>query len=76
MTAEILRMWVITREPRDLPGVAFAARLWEIGPGHSKPTPALLTGSDLDSIRACLPGGLYRLNRFDGDDPAIVEVWL
>jgi hypothetical protein len=73
---DVLRMWVITREPADLPGVRFAARLWEIGPKLSEPTAILLTAPRLDIIRECLPPGLYCLDRAPDDDPAIVEVWL
>lgn len=73
---DVLRMWVVTREPADLPGVRFAARLWEIGPKLSEPTAILLTAPSLDIIRECLPPDLYCLDRAAEDDPAIVEVWL
>ena len=72
-----VEMWTIVRNPADLPGVAYSARLWLIEPGGlSTATDRLLTAPTLDQLRAMLPPGLYRLDRFADDEAAIVETWL
>jgi hypothetical protein len=76
LSTKPLRLWVVTREPRPFDAERYVARLWEIGATYSKPTKALLVAPELESIRACLPAGLYRLDRMPEDDPAVVEVWL
>ena len=67
-------MWIVYREPRDLPQYKFVVRLWyglhrtsECEGFHS-----------LDSARARLVeiGASARLDRNPSDDPAIYEVWL
>lgn len=74
---DALEMWTVTRRPRDLPGVAFAARLQRVMPGGATEiTDSLVTGPTLEDVRAQLPPGLACLPRHRDDDPVIVEVWL
>jgi hypothetical protein len=71
-----LGIWTVTRDPTDLPGVAFAARLHIVEGGGSYPTHQLVTGQTLDDVRSQLPPGLYCLGRDPADDAAIVESWI
>lgn len=64
-------MWVVYNNPIDLPG-RYVARKWL----NATPTAELIQGVTLEELRGRLPGGLFRLDRHDQDDPKIVEVWL
>lgn len=66
-----LTLWVVYDSPIDLPG-RFVARKWL----NETPTAELLQGKTLDELRSRLPGGLYRLDRDEADDPRIVETWI
>lgn len=75
MTRGVLSQWVIYNSPRDYPG-KFVVRRWEIRPGIPIPTSDVGTADTLEEIRRMIPSGLYRLPRFDEDEPQIVEVWI
>lgn len=66
-----LQMWVVYDSPVDLPG-RFVARKWI----NEMPTSELLQAKTLTELRVKLPGGLWRLNRDESDDPIIVETWM
>jgi len=73
---DILSIWTVVEKPSDL-DCAFSARRWEIGAGGtSTATDDVLTANSLAELRQLLPWGLYRLDRFADDDPAIVETWI
>jgi len=66
----MLNIWVIYQSPRDYPG-RFVARRWIL----DKPTGEVIVRDTLDQVRRALPVGLHRMDRFNGDDAAIVETW-
>jgi hypothetical protein len=74
----VLEHWVIYDHPLDFPK-HFVVRLWLIQAGRIEVTNGVWLRDDLAGARAVIkancPGG-YRLDRWDGDDPAIVEVWI
>lgn len=71
-----MEMWVIYERPRDFPNF-FVVRRWFIRSdnGRLDPDRIALLANTLREARACIPEGLYRQPRFDGDDEKIVETW-
>lgn len=67
----VLELWTIYDNPKDYPGL-FVARKFE----YDKPTKDYFTANSLEAIRELIPKNLTRLNRFEDDEPQIVEVWL
>jgi hypothetical protein len=70
-----MMMWVVYDHPLDYPQ-KYVARLWNINGDHPAATNVIALADTLVEIRQMLPEGLSRLERFDGDDECIVEVWL
>lgn len=71
-----LTQYVIYEHPLDYPE-HFVVRRWEIGEGKILAAKEPLgIAPTLESARAMLPEGLYRIARDKRDDPAIAEVWL
>lgn len=70
-----LPVWTITHSPADLPGL-YVARLHFTKAGAVFVTTIAVTDPTLEAVRACLPPGLYRMNRMPEDEPQIVETWL
>lgn len=69
---EQLSIWVVYDHPRDYPS-NFVARRFE----GEEATKDIMVCPDLEVIRRQLYlRGLVKLGRWEGDDPAIVEVWL
>ena len=66
-----VEIWVIYNHPLDYPD-GYVARKF-IG---ETPTNDVKIGGFLDELRAQLPPGLTRFDRFPGDDPVIEETWL
>jgi hypothetical protein len=67
-----LPMWVVYDHPSDFPN-NYVARRWH----GERATSDLMVCPDLEVIRRQLRlRGLYKLDRWEGDDPMIVEVWL
>jgi hypothetical protein len=67
-----LPMWTIYDHPRDFPH-CWVARLfiWD------KPTEDILTAPTLEALQAHFYElGLYRMERQEGDDAKIVEIWI
>lgn len=78
MTANLepFRMWVVFFNPSDFPG-KFVVRVQEIHPDKARLIilPEVWIRDTLEAARACIPPGLYRLDRRATDAPQIVEVW-
>lgn len=70
-----MSQWVIYKHPRDYPD-KFVMRRWNITAGMMMATEEMATADTLSEIRKHVPPGLFRLARFEDDDPCIVEVWL
>jgi hypothetical protein len=65
-------MWVVYDHPTDFPN-NFVARCW-LGEEASGD---IIVSPDITALREVLAiKGLYRLERQEGDDPIIMEVWL
>lgn len=67
----VLEMWAVYSHPKDYPE-KFVARKW-LG---DQPTAEIILGDTVEEVRKNLPPALFRIPRVQGDDPAIVEVWL
>lgn len=67
-------MIVIYDHPRDFPGVAYVARVWE----GIKPGRVYMTSDSVWRIRNAIRRytGLCKMPRMIGEDPCIKEVWL
>jgi len=70
-----LEMWIVYDRPLDYPE-SFVARKTVVGVSAVTISHEMFTADTLDELRALLPPGLYRIHRFEQDDPKIVEVWL
>ena len=66
-----LVIWVIYDHPQDFPDL-FVCRPF-IG---ERPLLVHLCHKDLALLRHRLPNGVFPLNRFADDDPAILETWI
>ena len=76
MNSESLRLWVIYRNPKDLPQFPFVVRIHEVKGGAHGPTGVAWGAQTLDDARSVIPPGLFCMNRDPADDPVIVESWL
>jgi hypothetical protein len=71
-----MNLYTIYERPLDYPS-GYVVRMWTVGPGGTiEPSRFADYAPTLDQARACLPDGLYRLEREPGDDPAILETWI
>lgn len=70
-----MSQWVVYDHPRDFPD-KFVVRRWDIGAGVVTATDEVRVADTLEEIRRLIPFGLFRLGRFEEDDPCIVELWL
>jgi len=70
-----MSQYVIYNNPRDYPG-KYVMRRWDIRAGEMIATDNMELAETLEEIRGKVPPGLYCLERFEDDDPCIVEVWL
>lgn len=57
--------------PTDYPNL-YIARVWD----GTNPTRIIATAETLNELRAKLPSQMLRLDRYEEDDPCIVEVWI
>jgi hypothetical protein len=67
-------MWVIYDHPSDYPN-AWVVREWKIA-DEPVAMPNVIIAKSLKAARAAIPPGLFCMPRWQGDDPAVVEVWL
>lgn len=70
-----ISQWVIYAQPLDYP-TKYVLRRWDIRANTMIATDEMALAETLAEIRKKVPPGLYRLARYDDDDPCIVEVWL
>jgi hypothetical protein len=73
-----LSTWTIYDHPRDFPH-AFVARRFESDKGNPEPVPTadVIAAKELKTLRDCFcRAGLTVLERMEGDQPQVVEVWL
>jgi hypothetical protein len=75
MTGGGLEIWTVYDHPSDYPA-SFVARKSVVGASMTTMTHDMFVADTLDELRALLPRGLYRIHRYEQDDPKIVEVWL
>lgn len=70
-------MFVVYDHPSDCPNY-FIARCWEVDGKRTLPTDIAITADTLEDLRSRLRrrGFTTRIQRFDGDDPAIVESYI
>jgi hypothetical protein len=69
--ATTVSLYVIYDHPRDYPE-SFVVRRWDL----EIPREVVGTAPTLEAARELVPPGLYNLERYEGDDPNIVEVWI
>ncbi len=74
-TRDILSMWVIYHHVRDRPE-PYVVRRWAVTRAGTDAPREAHGVATLELARAVIPPGLYRMDRWHGDDPSIVEVWL
>ena len=73
---DALPIWTVYDHPKDFPR-EFVARKSLISNGVTVVTDEVLVSPKLRDLRDEMERrGLYRLPRFDNDDPIIVECWL
>jgi hypothetical protein len=74
--ADHLSIWTIYDHPSDFPD-GFIARRWEITGNGEEKTDDVVKAVELKSLQEHFAmRGLYRMPRYDEDDPVIVECWL
>lgn len=75
--APVLSMWVVYGHPRDYPA-KYVVRKWRVQPGGAieMAQEPWCVADTIEAARESLPTGLYRLERQENDDPAIMEVWV
>jgi hypothetical protein len=72
----ILRMYTITHQPKDLPGVEYAVREFLVAAGGPHLGTVVGTADTLEDAREKVPAQAdCRLPRHPDDDPVIVETW-
>ena len=64
----LMEMYTIYEKPLDYPD-KFVVRKWLIGKGIFGATEQFWLADTLEAARECVPRGLFRNPRFDGDDP-------
>jgi len=76
-----LQMFVIYKDPIDIPQPCYFVRRWIVHPGHdgAVPDPFGIAAQSLENARLAIRdsvGELWRMDPSPGDDANIVEVWL
>lgn len=72
-------MYVLYNNPLDYPGKYVARRFLVGDPAFPDGIPdrlPLVVAESLADARRALPAGLCNINRSNGDEPHIVEVWI
>jgi hypothetical protein len=66
---------VVCQDPSDVPQ-KYSARVWTVGEGTMSATGVAIASDHYELLAACMPEGLVRIARQDGDDPVILETWV
>ena len=64
-------MIVIYDHPKDYPN-SYVARIWDM----DKPTNVVVINENLVALRSLIPKDMSFIERFETDDPCMVEIWL
>lgn len=64
-------MIVVYDHPKDYPN-SYVARIWDT----DKPTNVIVANENLDSLRSLIPKNMGCINKFETDDPCMLEIWL
>lgn len=64
-------MIVIYDHPKDYPN-SYVARIWDM----NKPTNVAVINERLDLLRNLIPKDMGCIERFETDDPCLLEIWL
>ena len=73
----IFKAWCITKNPNDFPQGYYVARLFFSSRRGPIATSNYIASQDLQIIRQILTNNqLHRINRFNNDDPVILETWM
>ncbi len=76
MIKTAMNIWTIYAHPLDYPD-NFVARRWVmLDGGKFEPTTDIIIADTLDIVRSKLPPGLFRIERFETDEPQVVEAWM
>jgi hypothetical protein len=67
--------YVIYDHPSDYPQ-HFVLRCWYITDSGPRPDSNVILGRSVEDLQELIPPDYTRLNRFEDDDPAILEVWI
>jgi hypothetical protein len=65
-------LFAIYKNPSDYPG-KYVVRRWEGLVADRQP---VIVADELKQAREAIPDHMYRLDRLEGDDPAILETWI
>ena len=73
--SENLVVYVVYDHPKDNPG-HFVVRPWSLGNRGFQPSLTATLYDTLEEARKTIPATMRRFDRFENDDPCIVEVWI
>lgn len=64
-------MIVIYYHPKDYHN-SYVARIWDM----DRPTNVVVVNECINNLRSLIPKGMGCINRFETDDPCMLEIWL
>lgn len=64
-------MIIIYDHPKDYPN-SYVARIWDT----DRPTNVIVANENLDILRNLMPKNMGCINKFETDDPCMLEIWL
>ena len=70
-----MNLYTVYKDPSDYPG-KFVIRRFVISGGNVEPANLICVEDDLETALTRLPPGLVKIDRFENDDPKILEVWM
>jgi len=72
-----MEMFTVYFNPSDFPG-KYVIRKWILARGFQGPIPTdqKYIADTLEDVRKNVPPEMVKMERYDQDDPTIVEVWL
>lgn len=71
----LMTQWVIYYNTSDYPGKYVVRKCHIFADGLNLHGEGIVTNT-LDEARSVIPLGLHRIQRYDEDDPVIVETWI